>query len=100
MILAGEKNVTWRLFDDKDLSVGDQVSLMRWETGEPFATAELSAVRAKLLGELKAEDYEGHERFSSDAEMVETYRRYYGPEVGATTEVKIISLGNIRPTSG
>lgn len=28
LILKGEKDVTWRLFDDKDLTIGDQLELL------------------------------------------------------------------------
>ena len=27
LVLSGEKDSTWRLFDDKDLSVGDEIEL-------------------------------------------------------------------------
>lgn len=50
IILAGEKNVTWRLFDDKDLREGDAVSLINWDTGEEFAQAKLTEVREKKMG--------------------------------------------------
>ncbi len=35
-ILSGEKTVTWRLFDDKDLQEGDRIELVNWNTGETF----------------------------------------------------------------
>lgn len=31
-ILAGRKTVTWRLFDDKALEIGDKIQLLHWET--------------------------------------------------------------------
>jgi hypothetical protein len=46
-ILTGRKTVTWRLFDDKDLKVGDKIELLYWETKEKFADAEIIEVREK-----------------------------------------------------
>ncbi len=45
IVLSGEKDSTWRLFDDKNLSAGDDVSFVVWETGRPFARAKILAVR-------------------------------------------------------
>ena len=33
-ILSGEKTSTWRLFDDKDLQVGDGLIFVNKDTGE------------------------------------------------------------------
>jgi len=90
LILNGEKNVTWRLFDDKNLSKGDTVSLLIWETKEEFAKAKLIEVKEKKLGELTEEDWKGHERFSSNKEMYDTYSLYYKQKVNENTLVKII----------
>ena len=69
LILKGEKNVTWRIFDDKDISEGDDVSFLIWETKEEFAKAKILSVKETMLGKLTEEDWEGHERFSSNEEM-------------------------------
>ncbi len=36
-ILDGSKTVTWRLFDDKDLQAGDELTFQNWNSGENFA---------------------------------------------------------------
>lgn len=36
LIIEGKKTTTWRLFDDKNLQVGDVVELVNWETKEVF----------------------------------------------------------------
>jgi len=64
LILSGEKTTTWRLFDDKDLSKGDIISFLIWETGEEFAKAKLIQVKEKNFGELAEKDFEGHEKFN------------------------------------
>lgn len=92
----GKKTSTWRLFDDKDLSVNDEVRLIdkvdpsRPETWKVMGMAHINTVIQKRLGDIEPADYEGHERFSSPKEMVETYQKYYGSDVNLDTIVKII----------
>ena len=90
MILSGEKNATWRLFDDKDLQKGDEIGLINWDTGKVFGKAKLAEVREKKMGELEDNDFDGHEKFSSEEEMYQAYRAYFGDKVGPETIVKII----------
>lgn len=92
MVLAGEKNLTWRLFDDKNFMEGDEVDLVNWNTGEKFGEAVLTKVREKKMGELEESDFDGHEKFADDEEMYRTYRTYYGDRVGPDTIVKIIKF--------
>ncbi len=92
LVLSGEKDTTWRLFDDKNLTVGDKVEMVNSNTGEKFAEVELLSVKIKILGELQPTDFTGHEKFASNEEMYDTYRRYYGDRVGPDTEVKIIGF--------
>lgn len=89
-ILAGRKNVTWRLFDDKDLKVGDRISLIIWESGEKFAESLIMEVREKKLEDITKNDLDGHEKYGSKKEILETYRKYYGNIVEWDTAVKII----------
>lgn len=49
LVLSGEKNSTWRLFDDKDLITGDDLILMNKQTGEEFAKAKIVWVSLKQL---------------------------------------------------
>ena len=91
LILEGKKVTTWRLFDDKDLRVGDELELINKETMKPFARAMIIEAKEKPLKDLTDADWEGHERFSSEEEMYKKYREYYpGHEIGPETTVKII----------
>jgi hypothetical protein len=90
LVLVGKKDLTWRLFDDKDLLEGDEVDLINWETKTKFAEAVLTKVWEKKMGELNEADFDGHEKFPSEDEMYKTYRTYYGEKVGPDTVVKII----------
>lgn len=90
MIRTGEKTLTWRMFDDKNISVGDELEMLENDAEKPFAIALVTKVAEKQLGSLAAEDWIGHERFSSDEEMYQTYTDYYKQPVGPETIVKII----------
>lgn len=90
LIQDGEKTCTWRLFDDKNLTLGDEVIFINSDTKTSFGSAVLTVVRTKLMKDVDAEDFDGHEPFSTEEEMYKVYRSYYGDRVGPDTEVKII----------
>ena len=92
LVLKGEKTTTWRIFDEKDIQVGDELSLLIWETKEEFAKAKVVGVREVPFKDLTEEDFDGHEKFSSDEEMYETYSGYYNQPVTEDTLVKIIKF--------
>jgi len=90
LVINGEKDCTWRLWDDKDLKPGDELVLIARPNLTPFAKAVVSSVFSKTMGMLTDDDKKGHEPFKSDQEMFETYSRYYGKPVGPETPVKIV----------
>lgn len=92
MIFEGKKDVTWRLFDDKDLSVGDDVIFINKDTGNEFGTATLNHIREKALGDIDESDFNGHEKFESLDAMYQNYVNYYGDKVTPETIVKIIKF--------
>jgi hypothetical protein len=92
LVLSGEKTSTFRLFDDKDLKVEDRLSLVNKETSEEFAQAVIIKVKEKKLKDLEESDFEGHEKFESEAKMYEAYRLYYGDKVTPDTVVKIVDF--------
>ena len=89
-ILEGTKIATMRLFDDKDLEVGDDLELMNSDTGEIFAQAIITEMLTKKLGDIDDIDLDGHEKWNNRIEMMESLRKYYGDKVDENTEVKII----------
>lgn len=95
-ILADRKTVTWRLFDDKDLGIGDKIELIEWENKNKFAEAEVIGIKEKKLREIKEEDFDGHEKFASKEEMYETYKKYYGDKVTPDVTVKILKFRLIK----
>lgn len=96
-ILKGKKTATWRLFDDKDLQLGDDLELVNKETGEIIGFAVITSLKLKTLGTLKDEDWSGHERYGSEEEMYKAYREYYGDRVNSNSELKIIDF-TFQPT--
>jgi 8-oxo-dGTP pyrophosphatase MutT (NUDIX family) len=96
MIRSGQKTATWCLFDEKGLKEGDVVGLYENGLEEPFEVAIIGDMQEKPLGLLTQTDWEGHERFASDEAMYETYRGYYGREVGPDTQVKILRFNVLK----
>jgi ribonuclease HI len=96
MVLRGEKTSTWRLYDDKDLSVNDQVRIIdkidpeRPETWKVIGVAQINTVVQKRLADITEADYDGHDRFESHNDMLQSFRHYYGRQVDFDTPVKII----------
>lgn len=90
-VLSGEKDTTWRIDDEKGITVNDKLSL-RYTDGEEFGRAEVLWVKKTTFGRLTEEDREGHESFESEKEMYETYSGYYDVDVGPETEVKVIKF--------
>lgn len=104
-IAAGEQNATWRLFDDKNLSVNDEIRVVDKlspdipDTWQVIGHAKVNKVVEKRLGDVTPEDMKGHEVFNSDDEMLAKYRGYYGERLTLDTPVKIISF-DFTPTTG
>lgn len=92
MVQNGRKTATWRIFDDKDLQVGDGLELVEFETGEVFAKAEIANVKEKKMSEVTEEDFDGHETYKDREEMLKTYQGYYGDKVNWDTTIKMIDF--------
>lgn len=92
LILSGDKSITWRLWDERDLKVGDEFSLVKWENGEVFAQAQILAIREKKIGEFEEEDFRGHEEFDTWEGIYAAYSNYYGRPVDAETPAKVIKF--------
>jgi ribonuclease HI/uncharacterized protein YhfF len=96
LILKGEKTSTWRLYDDKDLSVDDVIKVIdkvdpkNPESWQVIGTAKVTEVTEKKLGNVTEEDMKGHEAFNSREDMLNTYKDYYGERVTFDTPVKIV----------
>lgn len=95
-ILIGQKTSTWRLFDDKDLSVNDDIKVIdKVKPEEPstwrvIGLAKVNQVVEKKLSDIHESDMEGHQVYANREEMLTHYRDMYGDRVQPDTPVKII----------
>lgn len=89
-ILKGEKTSTWRIFDDKDLQVGDKLEFINKETLETFGHAKITSLKIKTLRTLEEDDWIGHDKYSSEEEMYTDFKKFYGDNLTKDTEVKIL----------
>lgn len=98
LILQGQKTSTWRINDDKDLHVNEDVQLidkvdpLKPETWQPIGTARITSILEKQLGKVTAQDIAPGEQLKPLKELLVEYRTYYGQQVSAETPVKIITF--------
>ena len=91
-ILSGEKTSTWRLFDDENLSDGDEFLMLNKETGEEFAKGKITQVSEKKLGELDENDFVEHDGCNSHEDLINHYKSYYGDKVSLDTPIKMVDF--------
>lgn len=91
-VLSGVKTPTWRLFDDKDLTEGDEFVMVNKETGEEFAKGKITKVEEKKLGDLEDSDFDGLEKYKDQEDMLNHYKSYYGDKVTLDTVVKMVDF--------
>jgi hypothetical protein len=90
-VLDGNKTITWRLFDDKDLQEGDKLECLNSENGNKFAEVEIIKVENKRVEELTEEDLKRNE-YRDNNHVLELNKKYYGNQVNINTIVKIIEF--------
>src|SRR5687768_8447411 len=90
-IANGETTTTWRLFDDKDLSVNDEVLLIdkvdpdRPETWQVIGTGIIRQVVQKRLAEIEADGSDNADDNQLPSKILTTAHEYYGNDVSDTT---------------
>lgn len=98
MVRSGDKTSTWRLYDDKDLRVNDQIELLdKVDPKDPgtwvsVGTAVIDQVTEKRLGAVTREDFQGHGDYNSREDMLADFQKYYGPQVTFETPIKMIQF--------
>lgn len=96
LVLAGKKTSTWRLFDDKDLSVNDKVEFIdkvdpsNPDTWTTIGLATITELRSKRLEAISKEDVQGYEQYRDPEIMYAELRKFYGSHVDSQTPVKVI----------
>lgn len=89
-LFSGEKKSTWRLFDDKGLSLWDDLEFRRSEDNEVIGYGTIISLKEKKISEMKEEDGDGHEQFKDAEEIIINLKKYYGNSVDENSIVKII----------
>jgi ribonuclease HI len=105
-ILSGKKRSTWRLYDDKELSVDDDIRFIdKVKEDDPsswkiIGQGKVTEVVEKRLSNVTKDDMDAnHAGFTDQGVMLEHYRSYYGSRVTLDDPVKIINF-EFRPTNG
>lgn len=91
MILSSQKNTTWRISNDKNISVWDVIECFDIQK-KNFATIQVTKVKNTTFWNLDEEDKDWHEKFETDEIMYATYQRYYNKEISPDTEVKVVKF--------
>lgn len=106
LILLGKKISTWRLFDDKDLGVNDQITIIdKIKNDDPsswhaIGVATITEIVEKRLADVTEENMIGEGSFATKKEMYRTYQQYYGSKVEPSTPVKIVYFDFQEGTQG
>ncbi len=95
-VRSGQKTVTWRVNDEKNISVDDEVWIIdkvdkkNPDTWLAIGTAKVTEILAKHLGDISNEELGGDEAYASKEAMVKAFQEYYGRDIHEHTPVKII----------
>ncbi len=101
-VRTGERTATWRLYDDKDIQVNDQIELIdKVEPDDPstwqvIGVAHIDLIVEKRLSEVNQSDFEGHGPVKSTESLLKAYQKYYGLRVTLDTPVKMIHFSLAR----
>ena len=97
-VLAGKRLSTWRINDDKDLHVNEEVKLIdKVNSLDPsswvcIGVARITSILEKQLGKVNEYDIAPGEQLRPIKDLLEEYRGYYGFQVNIDTPVKIITF--------
>ncbi len=104
LIRQGQKTVTWRVNDEKNLNVDDEVWIIdkvdkkNPDSWQAIGTARINEILAKRLGEIEPGELGGEEEYATKQDMVAAFRQYYGRDINEKTSVKIIHF-DFTPTT-
>lgn len=97
-VLRGERASTWRLYDDKHITVDDEVAILdKVDESRPaswriIGTARITRVVEKRLADIGEGDYQASDRYDDQQLLLREFRGYYGDRVTLDTPVKVIDF--------
>lgn len=95
LAIQSGKRTTWRLFDDKDLSVNDVVQLVdkvkpvEAESWSPIGVAQITQIAEKPIAELSTAELE-EQNFSSQKALIDDFSFFYSRKLTPETTLKIV----------
>ncbi len=89
-ILNQEIISTWRLADEKNIQVNDEIQFISSENGNKFAEVIVDEVTTKRINDITADDMVGHEQYDSISDILSSFQKYYGSLINDESLVKII----------
>ena len=99
LISSGTARFTWRIFDDKQLSVNDEVQLIdkvdpgERETWAPIGVAVIESVTEKRIRDITEAERQLYENvYGKINDVVETFSTFYNKEITDQDVVKIITF--------
>ena len=91
-ILNSEITSTWRLADEKNIQVNDELQFISSKTSEKFAEAIVDEVTTKRINDINSEDMAGHQQYDSLSDILISFQKYYGALINSESLVKIIKF--------
>jgi ribonuclease HI len=97
-IAHGDVTTTWRLDDDKNLSVNDEVRLIdkvdpaRPETWKAFGTAKLTRIIEKRVSDVHPDELHGLETVKNSDDLITSLRSISNNNVQKSTRIKLIDF--------
>lgn len=94
-VRSGVKTSTWRIYDDKQIAVNDELEFIdKVDPGNPSTWVEAGGARVdqiveKRLGDVTDAELKEH-GMASREDMLSYFQKHYGPEVSYETPVKMI----------
>ena len=89
-IVNKSRFATWRLFDDKQLNVGDKVQFINSENGQVFGSAVIDEIIIKRISDLTESDKMGNEYYKDQASILTALCHYYGSNINPESVIKVI----------
>lgn len=101
LIRSGAKKSTFRMFDDKDLSVNDEVEIIdkvnpkRPSTWQPICIVRVDSVIEKRLGDIDSYDLSKYDIYPAFDKLLHALKSYYGERFSLENTVKIITFSEV-----
>lgn len=95
-IIDENYTTTWRLFDNKQISLGDVVELVNSQNNEVFAKARIIRITHKYLRDINDFDMQNHKKYESLDCIIDGFKKYYGDSVNEGSVVKIYEFNIIK----